>query len=124
MCAFPGALLPRRRPIATSAHEGLEARIKATLATLNVDDVVALAKTGEQIRKWIVDAPLPARLEAEIREHYGKLDADADASFAVRSSATAEDMPDASFAGQQETFLNIHGREYPACDQGSVRFAL
>ena len=91
------------------AHEGLEARIKATLATLNVDDVVALAKTGEQIRKWIVDAPLPARLEAEIREHYSKLDADADASFAVRSSATAEDMPDASFAGQQETFLNIHG---------------
>jgi pyruvate,water dikinase len=93
------------------SHEGLEARIKATLATLNVDDVVALAKTGEQIRKWIVEAPLPARLEAEIREHYSKLDADADASFAVRSSATAEDMPDASFAGQQETFLNIHGIE-------------
>ena len=93
------------------AHEGLEARIKATLATLNVDDVVALAKTGEQIRKWIVEAPLPARLEAEIREHYSKLNGDSDASFAVRSSATAEDMPDASFAGQQETFLNIHGIE-------------
>ncbi|PKO92939.1 MAG: phosphoenolpyruvate synthase [Betaproteobacteria bacterium HGW-Betaproteobacteria-1] len=93
------------------AHEGLEARIKAALATLNVDDVVALAKTGEQIRKWIVEAPLPARLEAEIREHYSKLNGDADTSFAVRSSATAEDMPDASFAGQQETFLNIHGIE-------------
>ncbi len=93
------------------AHEGLEARIKSTLATLNVDDVVALAKTGEQIRKWIVEAPLPARLEAEIREHYSQLNGDSDASFAVRSSATAEDMPDASFAGQQETFLNIHGIE-------------
>ncbi|CAG0959429.1 pyruvate, water dikinase [Methylophilaceae bacterium] len=93
------------------AHEGLEARIKATLATLNVDDVVALAKTGEQIRSWIVDAPLPARLETEIREHYARLATDSDASFAVRSSATAEDMPDASFAGQQETFLNIHGIE-------------
>ncbi|MDP2246818.1 MAG: phosphoenolpyruvate synthase, partial [Nitrosomonadales bacterium] len=91
------------------AHEGLEARIKAALAALDVDDVIALAKTGEQIRGWIVDAPLPAKLEAEIREHYSKLAADDDASFAVRSSATAEDMPDASFAGQQETFLNIHG---------------
>lgn len=90
-------------------HEGLEAKIKATLATLNVDDVIALAKTGEQIRSWIVDAPLPAKLEEEIREHYSKLATDGDASFAVRSSATAEDMPDASFAGQQETFLNIHG---------------
>lgn len=91
------------------AHEGLEARIKATLAALNVDDVIELAKTGEQIRSWIVDAPLPAKLEAEIREHYSKLAGDDDGSFAVRSSATAEDMPDASFAGQQETFLNIHG---------------
>lgn len=91
------------------AHEGLEARIKAALAALDVDDVIELAKTGEQIRSWIVDAPLPAKLEAEIREHYSKLAGDDDASFAVRSSATAEDMPDASFAGQQETFLNIHG---------------
>ncbi len=91
------------------AHEGLESRIKDTLAKLDVDDVVALAKTGEKIRSWIVEAPLPARLEQEIREHYAKLATDDDASFAVRSSATAEDMPDASFAGQQETFLNIHG---------------
>ena len=91
------------------SNEGLQARIKTALATLNVDDVVALAKTGEQIRQWIAEAPLPARLEAEIREHYALLATDDDASFAVRSSATAEDMPDASFAGQQETFLNISG---------------
>lgn len=91
------------------AHDGLEGRIKAALDALDVDDVVALAKTGEQIRKWIIDAPLPARLEAEIREHYSRLDTGDGASFAVRSSATAEDMPDASFAGQQETFLNIQG---------------
>lgn len=93
------------------AHEGLSERIKQTLASLDVDDVVALAKTGEQIRQWIVDAPLPAKLEQEIREHYARIATDDDASFAVRSSATAEDMPDASFAGQQETFLNIHGIE-------------
>ncbi|WP_137718653.1 phosphoenolpyruvate synthase [Methylobacillus flagellatus] len=91
------------------AHEGLEARIKETLKTLNVDDVIALAKTGEQIRSWIIEAPLPAKLEAEIRAHYAALDTTGDGSFAVRSSATAEDMPDASFAGQQETFLNISG---------------
>ena len=91
------------------ANEGLQARIKTALAMLNVDDVVALAKTGEQIRQWIAEAPLPARLEAEIREHYALLATDGAASFAVRSSATAEDMPDASFAGQQETFLNISG---------------
>jgi pyruvate, water dikinase len=91
------------------SNEGLEARIKEALAALNVEDVVALAKTGEQIRQWIAEAPLPAKLEAEIREHYAQLATDGDASFAVRSSATAEDMPDASFAGQQETFLNISG---------------
>jgi pyruvate,water dikinase len=91
------------------ANEGLQARIKTALATLNVDDVVALAKTGGQIRRWIAEAPLPTRLEAEIREHYALLATDGAASFAVRSSATAEDMPDASFAGQQETFLNISG---------------
>src|SRR5664279_3925818 len=73
------------------AHEGLEAKIKAALSKLDVDDVVALAKTGEQIRGWIAEAPLPVKLEAEIREHYALLATDADASFAVRSSATAED---------------------------------
>ncbi|MCX7192093.1 MAG: phosphoenolpyruvate synthase [Proteobacteria bacterium] len=91
------------------AHEGLDKRIEDLLAKLNVEDVTALAEAGRTIRGWIVAAPLPARLEAEVREHYAALAKDSDASFAVRSSATAEDLPDASFAGQQETFLNIHG---------------
>jgi pyruvate,water dikinase len=90
---------------------GLAARIAQTLAKLNVDDVVALAQAGAQIRAWIIDTPLPAALEQAIREHYAQLVASGEGSFAVRSSATAEDLPDASFAGQQETFLNIHGIE-------------
>jgi pyruvate,water dikinase len=90
---------------------GLDQRIKQTLEALNVEDVNALAKAGADIRGWILAASLPPRLEEEIRQHYAKLAADSDASFAVRSSATAEDLPDASFAGQQETFLNIHGIE-------------
>ena len=93
------------------AHEGLDKRIEERLATLNVDDVSALADAGRSIRNWIVEAPLPAQLEKEIRTHYEKLVAAGEGSFAVRSSATAEDLPDASFAGQQETFLNIHGIE-------------
>ncbi len=88
---------------------GLDQRIKQTLEALNVEDVNALAKAGADIRGWILAASLPPRLEEEIRQHYAKLATDSDASFAVRSSATAEDLPDASFAGQQETFLNIHG---------------
>ena len=88
---------------------GLEKRIQQTLKALDVSDVNALAKAGADIRGWILAASLPKRLEEEIRQHYTKLAAGSDASFAVRSSATAEDMPDASFAGQQETFLNIHG---------------
>jgi pyruvate,water dikinase len=88
---------------------GLDQRIKQTLEALNVEDVNALAKAGAEIRSWILAASLPPRLEEEIRQHYTRLAADSDASFAVRSSATAEDLPDASFAGQQETFLNIHG---------------
>jgi len=103
---------------ATTAHAyrlflregGLEARIREALAQLDVDDVRALAETGAAIRRWMVQAPLPAALEAAIREHYAQLAAGApEASFAVRSSATAEDLPDASFAGQQETFLNVRG---------------
>ncbi len=103
---------------ATTAHAfrvflqqgGLAARIQDKLATLNVEDVRALAEAGALIRQWIVDTPLPAALEAAIREQFARLAADdAQASFAVRSSATAEDMPDASFAGQQETFLNVTG---------------
>src|SRR5574340_374179 len=93
------------------AHQGLADRINAALDALNVDDVAALAETGARIRQWIVDTPLPDQLPREITEHYrtpveGAGDG---ATFAVRSSATAEDLPDASFAGQQETFLNIHG---------------
>ncbi|KPF53666.1 phosphoenolpyruvate synthase [beta proteobacterium AAP51] len=94
-------------------HEGLAQRIQDKLATLNVDDVNALAAAGAQIRQWIVDTPFPAALDAAIREQFERLTAGNPAgqstSFAVRSSATAEDMPDASFAGQQETFLNVTG---------------
>lgn len=89
--------------------DGLDLRIKQALEALDVDDVTALARTGADIRGWVSAASLPPRLEEEIRQHYTKLAAGSDASFAVRSSATAEDLPDASFAGQQETFLNIHG---------------
>ena len=93
------------------AHEGLAARIEAELSNLDVDNVNALLAAGAKIRQWIIDTPFPAQLQNEIKAHYDALIADstADASFAVRSSATAEDLPDASFAGQQETFLNIHG---------------
>ena len=93
------------------AHQGLAERISARLAALDVDDVVELAKVGAEIRGWIVDTPFPERLEQEIHAAYEALTADGEGSFAVRSSATAEDLPDASFAGQQETFLNIHGYE-------------
>ena len=93
------------------AHNGLADRINAALDALDVDDVDALAKTGAQIRQWIVDLPFPAKLEAEIKTAYEQITAEGEGSFAVRSSATAEDLPDASFAGQQETFLNIHGYE-------------
>lgn len=76
----------------------------------DIDDVTQLAKAGAQIRQWIIDTPFQPELENAIREAYAQLSADDEnASFAVRSSATAEDMPDASFAGQQETFLNVQG---------------
>jgi pyruvate, water dikinase len=93
------------------AQDGLEKRIEAALTTLNIDDVAALAKTGAQIRDWIIAQPLPVGLEREIAQAYQQMltAAGSDISVAVRSSATAEDLPDASFAGQQETFLNIHG---------------
>ncbi|KQY88634.1 MULTISPECIES: phosphoenolpyruvate synthase [Roseateles] len=91
-------------------HEGLDARIAARLSSLNTDDVRALAEAGAEIRGWIENQPFPADLEAGVRAAYAQLTADnPDATFAVRSSATAEDLPDASFAGQQETFLNVHG---------------
>ncbi|MBM3376159.1 MAG: phosphoenolpyruvate synthase [Betaproteobacteria bacterium] len=93
------------------AHNGLDARIAARLVGLNTDDVRALAECGAEIRKWIVETPLPHALEEEIRSHYAQLVGaeGSDVSLAVRSSATAEDLPDASFAGQQETYLNVVG---------------
>ncbi len=93
-------------------HEGLDTKIATRLETLNTDDVRALAKAGEEIRHWIESQPFPANLEQSIRDAFVTLSAgQATASFAVRSSATAEDLPDASFAGQQETFLNVVGIE-------------
>ena len=96
------------------AHNGLSERISAALSALDVDDVVELARVGKEIRQWILDTPFPEQLDNEIAEAWGKMVADAGTdqiSVAVRSSATAEDLPDASFAGQQETFLNINGLE-------------
>lgn len=93
-------------------QSGLNAKIQAELNKLNVDDIQALTETGKKIRQWIVDTPLTAELEAEIRTAFAELSQNnADIAVAVRSSATAEDLPDASFAGQQETFLNIRGIE-------------
>ncbi len=92
------------------SHQGLARRIETRLATLKTDDVRALAEAGGEIRRWIVETPLPADLEDAVRTAFAGLAAgDSAATFAVRSSATAEDLPDASFAGQQETFLNVHG---------------
>ena len=91
-------------------QSGLNQRIYDLLDKTDVDDVTELAQAGKQIRQWVIDTPFQPELEAAIRSAYEQLSADdADASFAVRSSATAEDMPDASFAGQQETFLNVQG---------------
>jgi len=105
---------------ATTAHayrellaaDGLDERIQAELDRLDVDDVTALAQIGPKIRAWIMEQPFPPGLEAAITDAYETLSREAgnaDVSWAVRSSATAEDLPDASFAGQQETFLNVHG---------------
>ncbi|NVK23304.1 MAG: phosphoenolpyruvate synthase [Gammaproteobacteria bacterium] len=92
-------------------QSGLEKRIHDVLDTLDVDDVNKLAEVGEQIRNWIIETPFQPNLELAIAESYETLAGELgdEASFAVRSSATAEDMPDASFAGQQETFLNVKG---------------
>ncbi|MFT4195771.1 PEP/pyruvate-binding domain-containing protein, partial [Ottowia sp.] len=94
------------------AHGGLAGRISARLAALDTDDVRALAEAGAEIRGWIERQPFPADLEQAVRDAFATLSAgNLEASFAVRSSATAEDLPDASFAGQQETFLNVVGIE-------------
>ncbi|PSV11889.1 phosphoenolpyruvate synthase [Photobacterium leiognathi] len=91
-------------------YEGLNNRIYDLLGTLDVNDVDALRETGSTIRNWILDAPFPRELEQSIRRDYLELiDGNQALSVAVRSSATAEDLPDASFAGQQETFLNVKG---------------
>ena len=92
---------------------GVEDKIYQLLDELDVDDVNALAEAGKKIRQWIIDTPFQKELEDAIRSSFDTLQGDsaADVSFAVRSSATAEDMPDASFAGQQETFLNVKGYE-------------
>jgi len=89
----------------------LTERIAKRLETLNIDDVKSLAEAGAEIREWIIAAPLQPRLEQEIREQFLRLQKDSpnELSFAVRSSATAEDLPDASFAGQQESYLNVVG---------------
>lgn len=93
------------------AQNGLDEKINAELDNLNIDDTQALAICGKKVREWIMEAPFPAALEKAIKENYELLieKSGKDATFAVRSSATAEDLPDASFAGQQESFLNIHG---------------
>ncbi|PAT42912.1 phosphoenolpyruvate synthase [Vandammella animalimorsus] len=93
-------------------HDGLSDKISQRLAALDVDDVRALAEAGAQIRAMVQAQPFPPELEKAIREAFATLsEGNAQASFAVRSSATAEDLPDASFAGQQETFLNVVGIE-------------
>ncbi|MBD2785971.1 phosphoenolpyruvate synthase [Xenorhabdus sp. DI] len=91
-------------------QSGVNQRIYQLLDETHVDDVNQLAKAGAQIRQWVIDTPFTPQLEQDIRDAYSQLsEGEPDASFAVRSSATAEDMPDASFAGQQETFLNVQG---------------
>ena len=95
------------------ATDGLGERIAKKLESLDCDDVNALAACGKEIRSWIAKAPFPEALERDISSFYQQLEeqTSSDVSFAVRSSATAEDLPEASFAGQQETFLNIRGIE-------------
>ena len=96
-----------------SGDQTLAAKIAARLEKLDIEDVKELAKAGAEIRQWIIDTPFQPRLQQEIETFYHQLvsDSTAEMSFAVRSSATAEDLPDASFAGQQETFLNVVGLE-------------
>jgi pyruvate, water dikinase len=95
------------------AHDGLADRIQRELAPLDVDDVAKLAATGARIRDWILSTPFPPRLQQEIIAGYQRMAGGRDdVAVAVRSSATAEDLPEASFAGQQETFLNVRGAEH------------
>ncbi|HWA37043.1 MAG TPA: phosphoenolpyruvate synthase [Burkholderiales bacterium] len=95
------------------ANDGLDERIARRIRDLDPEDVQALAACGAEIRSWILECPFPKDLDRDIRSYYQELEKQtgSEASFAIRSSATAEDLPDASFAGQQETFLNIRGVE-------------
>src|SRR5580658_4850927 len=93
------------------AQAGLGDRIAAALASLDVDDVVRIAAVGQQIRGWMLATPFPRRLQDEVLAAWRKMGSGDEFAVAVRSSATAEDLPDASFAGQQETFLNVRGEE-------------
>ena len=94
------------------SHGDLVGRINARLGALDTEDVRALAQAGAEIRAWVEAQPFPADLDQAIRDAFITLSSgNSEASFAVRSSATAEDLPDASFAGQQETFLNVIGIE-------------
>jgi len=97
------------------AQDGLDKRIRDVLAALDVDDVDRLAEVGAQIRRWMLATPFPARLQTEVVEAWRSMRGSADVAefaVAVRSSATAEDLPEASFAGQQETFLNVRGEAH------------
>ncbi|MBR9805209.1 phosphoenolpyruvate synthase, partial [bacterium] len=92
------------------AYQGLDQRINDALSTLDVNDVSALTSTGAKIRSWVLETPFPPQLETDIKAAFAQLQGgNSGLKVAVRSSATAEDLPDASFAGQQETFLNIQG---------------
>lgn len=90
-------------------NDGLDKRIQETLSALDVDDIAALTEAGRSIREWVMDTPLPERLLEDLKIAWGEMSGGRDIAVAVRSSATAEDLPDASFAGQQETFLNVRG---------------
>ena len=93
-----------------AAQTGLNDMIDAELTALDVEDVRQLAEVGRRVRQSVLDQPFPDDLEQDIRAAFTRLEQGAEgASFAVRSSATAEDLPDASFAGQQETYLNVRG---------------
>ncbi len=93
------------------ATDGLDARINSLLSDLDVDNIAALKAAGKTIRDWIIDTDLPDKLISDVRTAWDEMSAGRDIAVAVRSSATAEDLPDASFAGQQETFLNVRGLE-------------
>ena len=103
------------------SHNTLAQRIADELKDLDVEDVAALATTGDRIRRWVCDATLPRALEDAVREAHGKLIGSlAGTAVAVRSSATAEDLPEASFAGQQETFLNVVGVDEVLADPDAI----